>query len=159
MMMYEPIHNSFERFCRAKAVGRMDFRDLMNDTLLIAYQKFESLQSEKAFLSFLFGICIRLISNKNRKKREVFNLDSEVINNIPDDTRPANTTEIQLLYRAIAKLPTEQQESILLFEISGFSIKEIAAIHQVSESAVKKRLQRGREKLAQLLLETPINSK
>ena len=47
----------------------MDYQDLMNDTLLVAFEKFETLKSEKAFLSFLFGISVRLLANNNKKKK------------------------------------------------------------------------------------------
>ena len=70
LSLYEPVHDRFERFCRARVFGQMEFRDLMHETLLIAYQKFSKLQSEKAFLSFLFGIAVRVLSNYSKKKRE-----------------------------------------------------------------------------------------
>ena len=73
--LYKPVHERFERFCRARVYGDMDYKDLMNDTLLVAYQKFESLKSKEAFLSFLFGISIRLLANNNKKKKaEIFAL-------------------------------------------------------------------------------------
>lgn len=157
LTLYEPVHTRFERFCRTRVCGQMDFRDLMNDTLVIAFQKFETLRSEKAFLSFLIGISIRIISNQLRKKRQIVHLTDETINNIPSETRSDSAAEIYLLHQAIAKLPDNQKESIILFEITGFSIKEIAALHQVSESAVKKRLERGRKKLKQLLMNTSVS--
>ena len=78
-------------------------------------------------------------------------MDEQILLNIPSDDRADSDTEIFFLHQILAKLPDEQQESIILFEISGFSIKEIAALHGVTESAVKKRLERGRKKLAHLL--------
>jgi RNA polymerase sigma-70 factor (ECF subfamily) len=42
-------------------------------------------------------------------------------------------------------------ECIILFEISGFSIKEIMGIQNSSEAAVKKRLSRGRMQLLALM--------
>ena len=156
LQLYEPVHARFERFCRARAFGQMDFRDLMHDSLLIAFQKFETLKSEKAFLSFLFGICIRVVSNQQKKKREVFHIEQEALHNIPGESRSDVKAEIYLLHQALARLPDEQKESIILYEISGFSVKEIAALHEVSESAVKKRLERGRKKLAQILVDKPI---
>ena len=149
--LYEPVHDRFERFCRARVFGQMEFRDLMNDTLVIAYQKFEVLKSEKAFLSFLFGISIRVLSNYRKKRKEENGVDDQILLNIPSDAQTDADAEVYLLHQAISKLASEQKESIILYEISGFSIKEIAALHQVSESAVKKRLERGRKKLAQLL--------
>jgi DNA-directed RNA polymerase specialized sigma24 family protein len=42
-------------------------------------------------------------------------------------------------------------ECIILYEVSGFSIKEIMCIQNLSESAVKQRLSRGRKQLLALL--------
>ena len=66
MKFYEPAHTSFEKFCKARVYGDMDFKDLMYDNLLIAYKKFETLTNEKSFLSFLFGISIRVLANANK---------------------------------------------------------------------------------------------
>ena len=152
LKLYEPIHDRFERFCRARVYGEMDYCDLMNETLLVAFQKFESLRSNEAFLSFLFGICIRILSNNNKKKKVERIQNEQDINGIKDDSiDPENYTDIAFLYEMLAQLTEEQRESILLFELAGFSIKEIAEMHQVGESAVKQRLKRGREKLADLI--------
>jgi RNA polymerase sigma-70 factor (ECF subfamily) len=42
-------------------------------------------------------------------------------------------------------------ECIILFEISGFSIKEIMGIQNLSEATVKQRLSRGRKQLSSLM--------
>ena len=157
LALYEPVHDRFERVCRARVFGQMDFRDLMNETLLIGFQKFNELKSEKAFLSFLFGICVRILSNYSQKKREVDYLEDHNLVNLANSDSADSDIEVFLLHKALAKLPVEQKESIILFELTGFSIKEIAALHQVSESAVKQRLVRGRKKLAELLTDSPIS--
>ena len=76
----------------------MDFRDLMNDTLVVAFQKFESLKSEKAFLSFLIGISIRLLANYQRKKREIIYTSEDKIKHIAANSRTDYDAEIYLLY-------------------------------------------------------------
>ena len=45
----------------------------------------------------------------------------------------------------------DQKESIVLFEITGFSNEEIVEIQDDSVSSVKQRLRRGRERLKQIL--------
>ena len=40
---------------------------------------------------------------------------------------------------------------MILFAVEGYSIKEISAMLKISESAIKKRLQRGREELSRQL--------
>lgn len=149
---YELVHDQFERFCRARVYGDMEFRDLMNETLLVAYDKFEALQSKEAFLSFLFGISVRLLANNNRKRKEVALPDAEKLNAFRDlNAQTDSRTDVHFLHQALALLPEEQRESIILFEISGFKIREIAQMQGASEDAVKQRLKRGRDKLTKLL--------
>jgi RNA polymerase sigma factor (sigma-70 family) len=156
LKLYEPVHNRFERFCRARAFGEMEFSDLMNETLLIAYQKFHQLKSEEAFLAFLFGISRRVLSNYvQKKKAETVDHESELMNVSASDTTDRDA-EVYLLHKAMAQLPAEQRESLILFEITGFSVREIAALHEASESAVKKRLERGRKQLAQILTDVSL---
>ena len=50
MKLYEPVHANFEKFCKARVYGEMDFQDLMHDSLLIAYKKFDKVTEPKAFL-------------------------------------------------------------------------------------------------------------
>jgi RNA polymerase sigma-70 factor (ECF subfamily) len=151
LKLYEPIHDRFERFCRARVFGKMDHQDLINETLLIAFQKLSSLRSEKYFLSFLIGISVRILSNNHKKKKEEawpIHQGFDVEDQNADTSRNA---EVYLLYQAIGLLPEDQKECLILFEISGFSIKEIMQIQDVSESAVKQRLRRARLKLLELL--------
>lgn len=152
LQLYEPIHNRFERFCRARVYGDMDFRDLINDTLLVAFEKFETLRSQHAFLSFLCGISIRLIGNHHQKKKTSrFQASDAVLDILDVNANPQESADVHYLHRALAQLPEEQRECIILFEIVGFSIKEIVEIQGASESAVKQRLKRGREKLTDIL--------
>ena len=152
LKLYKPIHERFERFCRARVFGDMDFRDVINDSLLIAFDKFDTLKSKDAFQSFLFSICVRVVGNHYQKKRETRVENENQFLHLADQSNDVQSAaDIHYLYEALAKLPDEQRECIILFEISGFSIKEIMEIQQSSESAVKQRLKRGREKLVEIL--------
>lgn len=55
---------------------------------------------------------------------------------------------------ALAQLPEDQRESVLLHHVEGFSFKEIADMLNLRESAVKVRAHRGYEKLRTLLQNT-----
>lgn len=157
LKLYEPIHDKFERFCRARVYGNMDHQDLMNETLLIAFQKLKSLQSKDSFLSYLIGISIRILSNNHKKKREESWPQHPHFDVEDRDADTSRKTEVSILYQALSGLPDEQRECLILFEISGFSIKEIMQIQQVSESAVKQRLRRGRTKLQEVLSDSRVN--
>ena len=151
LTLYEPVHDRFERFCRARVYGEMEYNDLMNETLIVAYNKFESLSSPEAFLSFLFGISVRLLANSHRKKKAVVVNDYASIFSIAGTEQTEIDAEVHLLHKALAELNDDQRECLILFEISGFSIREIAEIQSVSEDAVKQRLRRGRIQLTTIL--------
>ena len=168
LALYEPIHDGFERFCRARVFGNMDYQDLMNDSLLIAFEKLDTLKSEKAFLSFLISISVRILANNHRKKKEELVLSgaegliadpsSFMLQDVNANTE--RDAEVYMLHKALALLSEDQRECIILFEISGFTIKEIMAIQKASESAVKQRLKRGRVKLIEILtFESDYNNK
>lgn len=154
LKLYKPIHDRFERFCRARVYGNesiRDHKDLMNETLLIAFEKLETLKSDTAFLSFLFSISVRILANQNRKSKELKLGDDSKVERVHYQNNVEHLAEIHFLYLGLSKLPEDQQEALILFRISGFSIKEIADIQNSTESAIKQRLKRGREKLKDIL--------
>lgn len=152
MALYTPVHDNFERFCRARVYGDTDYKDLMHDTIVIAYEKFDSLESPKAFLHFLFGICIRVLANTNKKQR-LLHLKEESKTDFVEDisTRADRNDDVNTLYQALSQLPEAQREALVLFEISGFSIVEISGLQNAGVSAIKQRLARGRQALLKYL--------
>lgn len=128
----------------------MEPADLINESLLIAYGKMDQLQSKEAFLSFLCGISLRVLANNHRKKRPLTGA-SFLENRAQAETSSDLETEKHFLYEALGLLSTEQREAIILFEITGFRIREIAEMQECSEDAVKQRLKRGRERLREIL--------
>lgn len=152
LQLYQPVHDRFERFCRARAYSVVDYRDVMHESLLVAYERIDTLRSDQAFFSFLVGICIRLLANEHRKKKPVLGLNESFLEeHAKSSDNPEQAAEVYLLHRALAQLPVDQRESLVLFEITGFSIREIAEMHEVGESAVKQRLRRGRLRLTEIL--------
>lgn len=60
--------------------------------------------------------------------------------------------ENQELIIALSQIDIKERAAILLFEIGGFSIKEITVIqNEKSESAIKSRLSRTRVKLKEIM--------
>ncbi len=154
LSLYKPVHDRFERFCRARAYYDMPYEDLMNETLLVAFQKFEDLKSEKAFLAFLIGISKRVLANAKRKKKAETVPDESVLKDYADpDNVYDQQSRVDVLHRALSRLPEQQREAIILFEITGFTMKEIMKIQHCGLSAVKQRLARGRKELARVVKE------
>ena len=129
----------------------MEYSDLMNDTLLVAYSKFDSIKNKTSLLSYLCGVSIKLLANSNRKLKPKLGLDSKQIVTVDSNANTDKDIKVVLLYEAMSYLPEIQRECLILFEITGFSIKEIMEIQKSSESAIKQRLRRGRQRLTEIL--------
>lgn len=150
LRLYKSAHEPFERFCRVRVYGEMESSDLVNETLLVAFDKLEQLKDESAFLSFLCGISLRILANQKRKMKPENHEKLEQLT-VRMEEGTEQRTENAFLYEALSQLPTDQKEAVILFEISGFKIKEIAEMQETTEDAVKQRLRRGRQRLMELL--------
>jgi RNA polymerase sigma-70 factor (ECF subfamily) len=75
-----------------------------------------------------------------------------------DDRIPANPRDLYAesdtssdVYAALATLPIEQRAAIVLVDIEGYPVDEVAAILEVPAGTVKSRCARGRARLVPLL--------
>lgn len=130
----------------------MDAEDLVQESLLATLQSFHKIKNKELLLSYLFSVASNIVKNKKRRLKFSASWDEQIMEKLEsrvDD--PETALDIHYLYKAIEQLPANQREAIVLFEISGFSVKEIAKIQQSSTEAVKTRLSRSRKKLKEML--------
>jgi RNA polymerase sigma-70 factor (ECF subfamily) len=153
MLLYEPVHARLDRFVQTLVWNTHDVKDVVSETVLVAFEKFDTLREPDRFLYYLFGIASRLVKKKQRRKKFFGLFSDEYAETIPADHNAEDLLLKKELHQALGKLNETQREAIVLFEISGFSIKEISVMQEMSESGVKSNLKRGREKLAKLLTE------
>jgi RNA polymerase sigma-70 factor (ECF subfamily) len=154
MKAYEPIHENFVRFCKARSHGVMAFDDLVNESVLKAYQNWMKIDKKDALLYFLFSTATNIIRNTVRKKKEV-SLDENGHSNYATESTAEKDLQIAYLYRQMDKLSDTKKEALILFEINGFSIREVAAIQGATEGAVKVMLSRARKELKALMQDEP----
>ncbi|MEO1257213.1 MAG: RNA polymerase sigma factor [Bacteroidota bacterium] len=155
MTAYQPCHDAFIRYCSALAYGKMDTEDLVQDVLLSAYTHFDKIKKKDQLLHYLVRAARnRSVSFLRRKKFKAEWLERHDDHLRSQGISPETLLDIQLLQRMLDKLPKKQKHAILLFEISGFSMREIAAIQHSTEGAVKTRISRGRKRLRHLMSDT-----
>jgi RNA polymerase sigma-70 factor (ECF subfamily) len=151
--LIKPLMPKLERYAMSVAYSREQAKDIAAETLLIAFERFDTLKDEKALLSFLFTIASRvrceLIRQDNRTDKLPENIAEIYQSNVAS---PETLTDICLLYEALGKLDSKMSEAIILFEIVGLKIKEISTVQNCSVAAVKLRLFRGRRKLWEMLI-------
>lgn len=149
--MLLPLYPNLERFTLNMTRNRDWAKDVTSETVLKAYDSFDSLRGEQAFLSFLFTIASRVyyaqINRAGKRIYEEQDLD-ELYSIAPG---PDELADAKALHEALDKLPEKMKEAIVLFELEGFSYKEIAEIQTTTVDNIKVRLHRGKAKLEELL--------
>ena len=131
-----------------------DAMDLTQETFLSAYQALPRWQPDARFTTWLFRIARNQAFDwlRRRKRVEFVPLDDEhdlgIADPAPTPDRVLETVQrLRGLERALARLPTEHREILLLREIEEMSYDDIADVLDISLGTVKSRIARARAKL------------
>lgn len=149
-----PVHDQARATARRLSRSPSDGDDLFHEALLRAYDRLRSLRDESAFRAWFYSILLSVHRNRTRggfwkrfssleQKRDLgFDPVGEDGAIREEERRRADRAS-----RALGSLPAVQRQAVILFELEGFTVEEIAVMQKVSVSAVKSRLARGRQRL------------
>jgi RNA polymerase sigma-70 factor (ECF subfamily) len=131
-------------------VDRAD--DLVQETLLRALANINSFQPGTNMSAWLFTILRNLFRSEYRKRRrEVEDTDGSYADSLKSHPEQHSRLEFEEFRGALAKLPPDQREALILVGASGFSYEEAAAICECAVGTIKSRVNRARTRLADLL--------
>jgi RNA polymerase sigma-70 factor, ECF subfamily len=141
------------RYARALTRNRERADDLVQDTLARALVKEQFWQPGTNLRAWLFVIMHNQnVNNVRRAVRESGMVDIEQLSQtLPATTYPTASRQMFELERALAQLPLEQRQVILLVGLEGMSYEDAAGILSVPVGTVRSRLSRGRDILRKLL--------
>ncbi|MBN1826415.1 MAG: RNA polymerase sigma factor [Candidatus Eisenbacteria bacterium] len=134
------------RFARGLEGSETDGDDLLQDALLRAWRAYPKLRDPDRFPAWLYAIIRNTHRSRARKRaiRRWISLDHAAERPAPEGIP---FEEKDAVRRALARLPLPEREAILLYEVVGMPVSGVARHQGVTESAVKSRLARGRERL------------
>src|ERR1700683_3914726 len=131
-------------------VDRAD--DLVQETLLRALANIDSFEPGTNMSALLFTILPNLFRSEYRKRRrEVEDTDGRFAEGLKSQPEQPSHVEFQEFRTALAKLPSDQREALILVGASGFSYEEAAGICGCAVGTIKSRVNRARTRLADLL--------
>ncbi len=141
------------RYARALTRNGSRCDDLVQDTLVRAFAKEHLWQSGSNMRAWLFTIMHNQNVNSVRSAiREGMTVDiEEQSSNLVATTDPTVARQLHELDRALAQVPEEQRQVILLVGLEGMSYEDAAAILDIPVGTVRSRLSRGRDALRMLM--------
>jgi len=155
--LLEPVYAGALGFARHLSRARADGDDLFHEALIRASAKLATLRDDTAFKPWLYRIVISVHRNRLRRAfwRRFLPLPEQVSSDEPaasgnyrvSDWSPDAAEAARRAREALTTLPAAQREAIVLYEIEGWQVDEIALLQRCSASAVKSRLVRGRDRL------------
>lgn len=126
--------------------------DLVQETLVKAWSNSNSFQPGTNLNAWLFTILRNVFYSEMRKRRrEVEDSDGNYAQRLAIPGEQSSRVEFNDFQAALAKLPSDHREVLILIGASGFSYEEAAEICGVAVGTIKSRLNRARAKLAQLM--------
>ncbi len=151
------INQYLENFVIKKVGNKDAAKDIVQDVFLKVQEKIGTLRDTNKITSWIFQITRNTISDYHRNQKkdvgetfDIFYPDySEENEPVTDETSRFS----QCILPMINALPKKYSEAIKLIEIEGLSQKELAMKLDISYSGAKSRVQRGREKLKELLVQ------
>jgi len=152
------------RQMRALAGPRQDLDDLVQAAAERALKALERFEGRSSLSTFTYGIVYRTLLDQQRWFRRFqrrFSLDSR---EEPDELAFPRSSETDLrelerarrLYAALDQLPKEKRATLILHDLEGLDVCDVAAISGTNQLTVRSRLRDAHKKLAQLLREDPL---
>ena len=131
-------------------VDRAD--DLVQEMMLRALANIHSFQPGTNMSAWLFTILRNLFRSEYRKRRrEVEDADGSYAETLKTQPEQSSRVEFEEFRTALAKLPPDQREALILVGASGFSYEEAAEICGCAVGTIKSRVNRARGRLVDLL--------
>jgi RNA polymerase sigma-70 factor, ECF subfamily len=131
---------------------RHDAEDIAQDVVIQLWTALAGFTGASSFTTWLYRIVVNRCLNQIRRRR----WSRPVLEGDPQPVAGAEETVIarqraRAAMGAIAALPPDQRAVIVLHQLEGLSYREVAAVVNISEDAVRGRLHRARVSLLESL--------
>ena len=154
-----PFEDRLWRICWHYTGTRQDAMDCAQETMLRAWRGLNGFRGESALETWLYriaaGCCLDFLRKKSRDRGESLEPLMERGFNPADETPGTEETVIRREQRehlraAIADLPEEQRDALILTQLEGMEYEAAASFLGVAPGTVRSRVNRAREKLKKI---------
>ena len=136
-------------YCLRILCNEQDAQDLFQDVFVRLYTRASSFEQEKSLGGWIFTIAHNLCLNRIRDRKPYEDIEDLPLLTMPSEDFGENWPE--RIEWALAQLPVEYREALVLREYQGLSYTEIAEVLKTTLPAIKSRIYRAKENLRELL--------
>ena len=132
--------------------------DLTHDVFLKLVYKLDTFKKDAKFSTWLFAVtynhCMDLIRSNKKKVTTIYKANADSIEHMDlDEMFGMEEVNTKILRLALEKMLPEEKSLLYMKYMDDRSVRDIARKVQLTESAVKMRLVRSREKLRRAYME------
>lgn len=150
MMVFEEIYELYWqrifRLCMGYVNDTELAQDLAQETFIIVWQQLPKFRNESSIGTWIFRIASNNCLRQIEKEKKFAKADLPV--NLEEKKQESMEPQIQMLYQYISELP-ETDRIIISLELEEVKQAEIAHIVGLSESNIRVKIHRIKEKLTQ----------
>jgi RNA polymerase sigma-70 factor (ECF subfamily) len=145
---------SLHRFCSRMCGSVLDGEDVVQETLAQAFYQLATLRDESRLEPWLFRIahhkCVDFLRRERREREDTVPYEDEHAPIVALDDGADDEPVSDALAALVGVLPPKERASVLLKDILGYPLTEIARIVDTTVGGAKSALHRGRAKLREL---------
>jgi RNA polymerase sigma-70 factor (ECF subfamily) len=155
--LYDRHFPDVERLVFSLGIVDAEADDICQEIFVIIYKNLARFRGEARLSTWIYRLATREAIRFARRRRLVRGL-TELFARDKGDTRPADWSESEAgrrhyLRQLLDRLPPERRLALVLYEIEGVPVSEIARISDCAENTVWTRLHRARTELEKLAKE------
>ena len=154
-----PLMNDAYNLARWLVQNDQDARDMVQEAYLRAFKFFGGVRSDTAkpwLLRIVRNVCYDHLKKRQSYSPDCIHREETDPSNQPEEVLQTKL-EIAAVRSALGNLPEDFRTVLVLREMEELSYREISEITQVPIGTVMSRLARGRQKLAEVLMEMRVS--
>jgi RNA polymerase sigma-70 factor (ECF subfamily) len=152
--LYRRRQHDVYRFAFAMARSRSFAQDVTQEVFLNVLENARRFDASKGSArAWLYGCARHVVLDRLRTERRWTDAMPPEEAEFDHDERLATDQRIERLHAALARLPVEYREAVVLYELEELSYAEAAVALGCALGTVRSRLHRGRALLAAMLVE------
>lgn len=151
--------NAVDRFVWFKLSSKADADDVLQDTYLTTFQKFDTLADKSHFKAWIISIARNKCNDYYRRKAKSVDVSIDELTEQPLTARRYGYVEQHDVYDTLESLSENDKQIINLFYIQGYNQSEISQRLNIPIGTVKSRLYTARNNFKRLYLPDTIYRK